>query len=86
MTFRLLNISQNIAVMYYGKIVELTTSEELFKHPLHPYTKSFIREFLFQTLVMKRREKITYNPLSAHDYTKEKPTMLRSCSRPFCVL
>ena len=31
-----------IAVMYYGKMVELTTSSELFKHPLHPYTKSLL--------------------------------------------
>ena len=31
-----------IAVMYFGEIVELATSEELFKHPLHPYTKSLL--------------------------------------------
>ena len=31
-----------IAVMYYGNIVELTTSDELFKHPLHPYTKALL--------------------------------------------
>ncbi|MBQ2147535.1 MAG: ABC transporter ATP-binding protein, partial [Firmicutes bacterium] len=32
--------SDRIAVMYFGHIVELATSEELFAHPLHPYTKS----------------------------------------------
>ena len=31
-----------IAVMYYGKIVELASSEELFKNPLHPYTRSLL--------------------------------------------
>ena len=31
-----------IAVMYYGQIMELTTSEELFKHPCHPYTISLL--------------------------------------------
>jgi ABC-type oligopeptide transport system ATPase subunit len=29
-----------IAVMYFGDLVELATSDELFKHPLHPYTRS----------------------------------------------
>ena len=31
-----------IAVMYYGSLMEITTSEELFKNPLHPYTKSLL--------------------------------------------
>ena len=32
--------SDRIGVMYYGKLVELASSDELFLHPLHPYTKS----------------------------------------------
>ena len=68
--------SDRIAVMYFGNIVELTTSDELFKHPLHPYTKSLLSAIpLPDPNYEKKRKRITYNPLSAHDYSKEPPVM-----------
>ena len=68
--------SDRIAVMYYGKIVELTTSEELFAHPLHPYTRSLLSAIpLPDPIYEKKRKRITYNPLADHDYSKEMPTM-----------
>lgn len=65
-----------IAVMYYGNIVELTTSDELFKHPLHPYTKALLSAIPKpDPYSEKTRERILYNPFTAHDYREEKPTL-----------
>ena len=35
--------SDRIGVMYYGKLVEMADSDELFKNPMHPYTKALFR-------------------------------------------
>ena len=65
-----------IAVMYFGKIVELTTSDELFKHPLHPYTKSLLSAIPKPNPIIERhRERIVYRPNEVHDYSVDKPEM-----------
>ena len=68
--------SDRIGVMYFGKMVELATSEELFAHPLHPYTRSLLSSIpLPDPKSEQKRKRITYNPLESHDYSVDKPTM-----------
>ena len=68
--------SDRIGVMYFGKMVELAPSDELFAHPLHPYTRSLLSAIpLPDPQYEKQRRRITYNPLAEHDYSVEGPTM-----------
>ena len=68
--------SNRIAVMYFGKIVEMATSDELFAHPFHPYTRSLLSAIpLPDPITEKNRKRIVYNPILDHDYSKEQPTM-----------
>ena len=68
--------SDRIGVMYFGKMVELASSDELFAHPLHPYTKSLLSAIpLPDPHSEKNRQRITYNSLAEHDYSVDKPTM-----------
>ncbi len=65
-----------IAVMYFGKLVELTTSDELFRHPLHPYTVSLLSAIPKPNpLTEKERTRILYKPWEVHDYSEDKPEL-----------
>ncbi len=66
--------SDRIGVMYFGRMVELADSDELFAHPLHPYTRSLLSAIpLPDPNYEKRRKRITYVPALSHDYTEEGP-------------
>ena len=68
--------SDRIGVMYFGKMVELASSDELFAHPLHPYTKSLLSAIpLPDPITERNRKRISYNPLAEHDYSVDKPTL-----------
>ncbi len=67
--------SDRIGVMYFGKMVELATSDELFKNPLHPYTRSLLSAIpLPDPIYEKNRKRIVYKPLEEHDYSVDQPT------------
>ena len=67
--------SDRIGVMYFGKMVELADSDELFKNPLHPYTRSLLSAIpLPDPIYEKQRTRMTYNPLAEHDYSVDQPT------------
>ena len=67
--------SDRIGVMYFGKMVELADSDELFKNPLHPYTKSLLSAIpLPDPVYEKQRTRIIYNPILEHDYSVDAPT------------
>ena len=60
-----------IVVMYYGKIVEKAPGDELFAHPLHPYTKALLSAIPKPNPRSERkRQRILYDPATAHNYTE----------------
>lgn len=68
-------ISDRIAVMHKGKIVELADAEELYNNPLHPYTRSLMSAIPTpDPKSEKQRERFAYDP-SQHDYTTDEPQM-----------
>lgn len=68
-------ISDRIAVIHKGKIVEIAETEELFKYPLHPYTKSLMSAIPIPDPILEKNKKLfVYDPLQ-HDYSVDKPRM-----------
>lgn len=83
------HISDRVAVMYLGKIVEYGPSELIFEHPLHPYTKSLLTVVPVPNPQVMRRRKPTVlrgeipspiNPPSGCRFHTRCPYALKRCS------
>lgn len=64
-----------IVVMYFGKVVEMASSDELFKNPTHPYTRALLSAIPKPNpRTEKNRERIIYDP-SMHNYETDLPAL-----------
>ena len=82
------HISDRIAVMYLGKIVELADRKQLFDNPLHPYTEALLSAILIPDPHQKRTRILLPGevpspvapPLGCHFHTRC-PKIRKSCSQ-----
>ena len=69
--------SDRIGVMYYGHLVEVANGDDLYKNPLHPYTKALLSAIPEPNPITERtRKRVDYDPDRDHDYSVEKPSMV----------
>lgn len=67
-------ISDRIAVIHEGEIVELAETEELFENPLHPYTQSLLSAVPLPDPKLEKEKALVNYDKSIHDYSVDKPS------------
>ncbi len=66
-------ISDRIAVIYRGKLMELAPAEQLFDKPTHPYTRALLSAVPVPDPEIEQSRKLEAYDAAMHDYSKEKP-------------
>ncbi len=67
-------ICDRIAVIHRGLLVELASTEELFRFPLHPYTQALLSAVPLPNPEYERKKRpLVYNE-NVHDYSVNKPS------------
>ena len=66
-------ISDRIAVISKGRIVELAGAEELTAHAIHPYTRSLLSAIPMPDPRRERQKKLLVYDPAMHDYSREAP-------------
>ncbi len=69
------HIADRIAVIYHGQIIEIAPAEELFKNPLHPYTRALLSAIpIPEPELAKSTKLVVYDPEKEHsDYIFDLP-------------
>jgi oligopeptide transport system ATP-binding protein len=66
-------ISDRVAVIHKGRIVELAETEKLFKNPLHPYTRALLSAIPLPDPRSEKKKKLEIYDPTCHDYSVDKP-------------
>lgn len=70
-------ISDRIGVMYFGKLVELASAEDLYNNPMHPYTQSLLSAIPLPDPDTERtRKRVSYDP-KVHNYSDSEQLEMR---------